>query len=53
MFVDVALFLWQVVRAIIAMIKTTLPGCDDGSYRQVLKALFPFEKEEKKKVYVR
>lgn len=53
MLVDVALFLWQVVRAIIAMIKTTLPGCDDGSYRQVFKALLPFEKEEKKKVYVR
>ncbi|KAM2721805.1 hypothetical protein EV2_042828 [Malus domestica] len=40
----------KVVRAIVAMIKTTLPGCDDGSYRQVFKALLPFEKEEKKKV---
>ncbi|XP_028960786.2 ATP-dependent DNA helicase SRS2-like protein At4g25120 isoform X2 [Malus domestica] len=32
------------------MIKMTLPGCDDGSYRQVFKGLLPFEKEEKKKV---
>ncbi|XP_070681529.1 ATP-dependent DNA helicase SRS2-like protein At4g25120 isoform X3 [Malus domestica] len=40
----------KVVRAIVAMIKTTLPGCDDGSYRQVFKALLAFEKEEKKKV---
>ncbi|TQD98578.1 hypothetical protein C1H46_015826 [Malus baccata] len=46
----VAVYRKKVVRAIVAMIKTTLPGCDDGSYRQVFKALLPFEKEEKKKV---
>ncbi|RXH94807.1 hypothetical protein DVH24_024491 [Malus domestica] len=45
----VAVYRKKVVRAIVAMIKTTLPGCDDGSYRQVFKALLPFEKEEKKK----
>ncbi|XP_070681911.1 ATP-dependent DNA helicase SRS2-like protein At4g25120 [Malus domestica] len=38
-----------VVRAIVAMIKTTLPGCDDGSYRQVFKALLAFEKEERRR----
>ncbi|KAM1020490.1 hypothetical protein ACFX14_041755 [Malus domestica] len=46
----VAVYRKKVVRAIVAMIKTTLPGCDDGSYRQVFKALLAFEKEEKKKV---
>ncbi|KAH0979274.1 hypothetical protein GBA52_006451 [Prunus armeniaca] len=46
----VAVYRKKVVRAIIAMVKTTLPDCDDGSYRQVFKALLPFEKEEKKKV---
>ncbi|CAN6705458.1 unnamed protein product [Malus baccata var. baccata] len=45
----VAVYRKKVVRAIVAMIKTTLPGCDDGSYRQVFKALLAFEKEEKKK----
>ncbi|XP_044491763.1 ATP-dependent DNA helicase SRS2-like protein At4g25120 isoform X2 [Mangifera indica] len=40
----------EVVRAIFAMLKTTLPGCDDNAYRQVFKALLPFEKEEKKRV---
>ncbi|KAL0403024.1 UNVERIFIED_CONTAM: ATP-dependent DNA helicase SRS2-like protein [Sesamum radiatum] len=40
----------QVVRAIIAMLSTTLPGCDDGPFRRVFKALLPFDKEEKKKV---
>ncbi|KAF4346564.1 hypothetical protein G4B88_028545 [Cannabis sativa] len=40
----------DVVRAIIAMLRTTLPGCDDGSYRRVFKALLPSEKEEKKRV---
>lgn len=32
------------------MLKTALPGCEDGSYRQVFKALFLGEKAEKKKV---
>nr|XP_027104057.1 ATP-dependent DNA helicase SRS2-like protein At4g25120 isoform X4 [Coffea arabica] len=40
----------QVVRAIIAMLRTALPACDDAPYRKVFKALLPFEKEEKKKV---
>ncbi|CAL5411307.1 unnamed protein product [Camellia sinensis] len=39
-----------VVRAIIAMLRTTLPGCDDGSFCRVFKALQPFDKEEKKKM---
>jgi hypothetical protein len=34
------------------MLRTTLPGCDDGSYHQVFKALLPFEKEEKRRVHV-
>lgn len=46
----VAFYRKKVVRAIIAMLRTTLPGCDDGSFRQVFKALLPFDKEEKKKV---
>lgn len=32
------------------MLRTTLPGCDDGPYRQVFKAMLPFEKDEKKRV---
>lgn len=32
------------------MLKTTLPACDDASFRRVFKALLPFEKQEKKKV---
>uniref|UniRef100_A0A803P259 DNA 3'-5' helicase n=1 Tax=Cannabis sativa TaxID=3483 RepID=A0A803P259_CANSA len=46
----VAFYRKKVVRAIIAMLRTTLPGCDDGSYRRVFKALLPSEKEEKKRV---
>ncbi|CAL5366728.1 unnamed protein product [Camellia sinensis] len=46
----VAFYRKKVVRAIIAMLRTTLPGCDDGSFRRVFKALLPFDKEEKKKV---
>lgn len=33
-----------------AILKTTLAGCDDGPSRQAFKALFPGDKEEKKKV---
>ncbi|GAB2272776.1 hypothetical protein Dimus_007595 [Dionaea muscipula] len=40
----------KVIKAILAMLKTTIPGCDDGSYRQVFKTLLPFEKEERKKM---
>lgn len=32
------------------MVKTTLPGCDDGAFRQAFKTLLPYEKEEKMKV---
>jgi hypothetical protein len=32
------------------MLRTALPACDDAPYRQVFKALLPFEKEEKKRV---
>ncbi|XP_059300266.1 ATP-dependent DNA helicase SRS2-like protein At4g25120 [Lycium ferocissimum] len=46
----VAFYRKKVVRAIIAMLRTTLPGSDDGSFRRVFKALLPSEKEEKKKV---
>lgn len=38
------------VKGIIAMLRTTLPGSDDGSFRRVFKALLPSEKEEKMKV---
>ncbi|XP_071929791.1 ATP-dependent DNA helicase SRS2-like protein At4g25120 isoform X3 [Coffea arabica] len=46
----VAFYRKKVVRAIIAMLRTALPACDDAPYRKVFKALLPFEKEEKKKV---
>ncbi|KAK4487490.1 hypothetical protein RD792_005868, partial [Penstemon davidsonii] len=46
----VAFYRKKVVRAIIAMLSTTLPGCEDGAFRRVFKAIIPFEKEEKKKV---
>ncbi|KAJ9140044.1 hypothetical protein P3X46_030731 [Hevea brasiliensis] len=46
----VAFYRKKVVKAIIAMLRTTLPGCDDGPYRQVFKAMLPFEKDEKKRV---
>lgn len=38
------------VKAIIAMFRTTLPECDSASYRRIFKALLPFDKDEKKKV---
>ncbi|KAK4572461.1 hypothetical protein RGQ29_030770 [Quercus rubra] len=46
----VAFYRKKVVKAIIAMLQTTFPACDDGPYRRVFKALLPFEKEEKKRV---
>lgn len=46
----VAFYRKKVVRAIISMLKTALPACDDSSFRRVFKALLPFEKQEKKKV---
>ncbi|KAK7268670.1 hypothetical protein RIF29_21376 [Crotalaria pallida] len=46
----VAFYRKKVVRTIIAMLQTALPGCDDGSYSRVFKALLPFEKDQKKRV---
>ncbi|KAH6771248.1 P-loop containing nucleoside triphosphate hydrolases superfamily protein [Perilla frutescens var. hirtella] len=46
----VAFYRKKVIRAIISMLSTALPGCDDGPFRRVFKALLPFDKEEKKKV---
>jgi hypothetical protein len=39
-----------VIKAIMAILRTTLPGCDDGPWHQAFKALLPSDKEEKKKV---
>lgn len=38
------------IRAIIAILRTTLPGCGDGPFRQAFKALFVCDKDLKKKV---
>ncbi|XP_043723434.1 ATP-dependent DNA helicase SRS2-like protein At4g25120 isoform X2 [Telopea speciosissima] len=46
----VAFYRKKVIKAIMAMLRTTLPGCDDGPFRQVFKALLPCDKEEKKRV---
>nr|GLL28077.1 ATP-dependent DNA helicase SRS2-like protein At4g25120 [Ipomoea trifida] len=46
----VAFYRKKVVSAIIAMLRTTLPGCDSASYRRIFKALLPFDKDEKKKI---
>ncbi|WMV20034.1 hypothetical protein MTR67_013419 [Solanum verrucosum] len=46
----VAFYRKKVVKGIIAMLRTTLPGSDDGSFRRVFKALLLSEKEEKMKV---
>ncbi|KAK9684210.1 hypothetical protein RND81_10G193900 [Saponaria officinalis] len=46
----VAFYRKKVIKAIMAMLKTTIPGCDDNSYRQVFKTLLPYEKEERKRV---
>ncbi|KAG2401967.1 ATP-dependent DNA helicase SRS2-like protein [Vigna angularis] len=46
----VAFYRKKVVRTIIAMLRTTLPGCDDGSYSRVFKALLPLEKDKKKRI---
>ncbi|CAL0316752.1 unnamed protein product [Lupinus luteus] len=46
----VAFYRKKVVRTIIAMLQTALPGCDDSSYSRVFKALLPLEKDEKKRV---
>ncbi|KAE9612123.1 putative DNA helicase [Lupinus albus] len=46
----VAFYRKKVVRTIIAMLQTALPGCDDGSYSRVFKALLPLDKDEKQRV---
>eukprot|EP00268_Persea_americana_P003227 TRINITY_DN10972_c0_g1_i10.p1 TRINITY_DN10972_c0_g1~~TRINITY_DN10972_c0_g1_i10.p1 ORF type:complete len:1159 (-),score=245.36 TRINITY_DN10972_c0_g1_i10:677-4153(-) len=46
----VAFYRKKVIKAIMAMLRTSLPGCDDGPFRQVFKVLLPGEKEEKKRV---
>ncbi|KHN01011.1 ATP-dependent DNA helicase pcrA [Glycine soja] len=45
----VAFYRKKVVRTIMAMLRTALPGCDDGSYSRVFKALMPLEKDKKKR----
>ncbi|TVU39041.1 hypothetical protein EJB05_12443, partial [Eragrostis curvula] len=46
----VAFYRKKVIKAIMAILRTTLPGCDDGPWRQAFKALLPSDKEEKKKI---
>ncbi|CAN0906131.1 ATP-dependent DNA helicase SRS2-like protein At4g25120, partial [Linum grandiflorum] len=46
----VAFYRKKVVKVIIAMLRTAMPGCGDDPYRQAFKALLPFDKEEKKRV---
>uniref|UniRef100_A0A7C9D031 UvrD-like helicase C-terminal domain-containing protein n=1 Tax=Opuntia streptacantha TaxID=393608 RepID=A0A7C9D031_OPUST len=46
----VAFYRKKVIKAIMAMLKTTLPGCGDGPFRQVFKTLLPYEKAEKMRV---
>ncbi|KAK3127095.1 hypothetical protein QOZ80_7AG0568260 [Eleusine coracana subsp. coracana] len=46
----VAFYRKKIIKAIIAILQTTLPGCDDGPWRQAFKALLPSDKEEKKKI---
>ncbi|KAI5013725.1 hypothetical protein ZWY2020_040611 [Hordeum vulgare] len=46
----VAFYGKKVIKAIMAILRTTLPGCDDGPWRQALKILLPGDKEEKKKI---
>ncbi|XP_068656555.1 ATP-dependent DNA helicase SRS2-like protein At4g25120 isoform X2 [Aristolochia californica] len=46
----VAFYRKKVIKAIMAMLRTALPCCDDGPFRQAFKALLPCEKDEKKRV---
>ncbi|KXG36276.2 hypothetical protein SORBI_3002G310300 [Sorghum bicolor] len=46
----VAFYRKKVIKAIMAILRTTLPGCDDGPWCQAFKALLPCDKEEKKKI---
>ncbi|KAH7688043.1 DNA helicase protein [Dioscorea alata] len=46
----VAFYRKKVIRAIMSILRTTLPGCDDNSFQRAFKALLPIDKEEKKKI---
>ncbi|KAJ3678702.1 hypothetical protein LUZ60_002505 [Juncus effusus] len=46
----VAFYRKKVIKAIIAILKSTFKGCYVGPSRQAFKALFPSDKDEKKKV---
>lgn len=46
----VAFYRKKVIKAIMAILRTAVPGCDDSPFRQAFKALLPSDKEEKKKV---
>uniref|UniRef100_A0A0E0LKV2 DNA 3'-5' helicase n=1 Tax=Oryza punctata TaxID=4537 RepID=A0A0E0LKV2_ORYPU len=47
----VAFYRKKVIKAIMAILKTTLPGCDDDvPWHQAFKAILPGDKEEKKKI---
>ncbi|KAK4382803.1 ATP-dependent DNA helicase SRS2-like protein [Sesamum angolense] len=47
----VAFYRKKVVRAIIAMLSTTLPGCDDGPFRRVFKACFHLIKRKRRRAF--
>uniref|UniRef100_A0A0D3GR58 DNA 3'-5' helicase n=1 Tax=Oryza barthii TaxID=65489 RepID=A0A0D3GR58_9ORYZ len=47
----VAFYRKKIIKAIMAILKTTLPGCDDDvPWHQAFKAILPGDKEEKKKI---
>ncbi|KAG9439935.1 hypothetical protein H6P81_020100 [Aristolochia fimbriata] len=46
----VAFYRKKVIKAILSMLRTALPGCEDGPFRLSFKALLPCEKDEKKMV---
>ncbi|KAJ8513401.1 hypothetical protein OPV22_003835 [Ensete ventricosum] len=46
----VAFYRKKVIKAIMAILRTTFPDCDDGPFRQAFKALLPVDKEEKKTI---
>ncbi|KAG8080511.1 hypothetical protein GUJ93_ZPchr0007g3373 [Zizania palustris] len=47
----VAFYRKKVIKAVMAILQTTLPGCDDdGPWRQAFKALLPGDREEKNKI---
>ncbi|KAL5199108.1 hypothetical protein ABZP36_002620 [Zizania latifolia] len=47
----VAFYRKKVIKAVMAILQTTLPGCDDdGPWRQAFKVLLPGDREEKNKI---